>query len=209
MKKSLLGLGLFVFISYRIFAPDIFDPYFYDVCSFEYIDKKIEEKFENTAKSKKKQKIIAALSQKMVRAGVPEENVTQTVKAFMRMESLKKSQCPIPKDMERDLFELIGMEEKAGSKNCPVDMFLEKSQAALLDLKKDDVFYKSFETKIYQELIGGIKGTKLQSKFDEKWNDPQFRELIIVKLFQVSDREKNECSDTSLPIRKTLLDFTR
>ena len=194
MKKSLLGLGLFVFISYRIFAPDIFDPYFYDVCSFEYIDKKIEEKFENTAKSKKKQKIIAALSQKMVRAGVPEENVTQTVKAFMRMESLKKSQCPIPKDMERDLFELIGMEEKAGSKNCPVDMFLEKSQAALLDLKK---------------LIGGIKGTKLQSKFDEKWNDPQFRELIIVKLFQVSDREKNECSDTSLPIRKTLLDFTR
>lgn len=202
MKKFLFGAGLFVFISYRIFFPEALDPYLYDVCSLDYIDSKIEKKLDPT--SKKSQQKLEEIKMQLLDADVASENVTSTIKASTRIVYLKKNQCVVPLEIERDFLNFFGL--KAGEKNCPKDMFLEKRQNYLIKMKKTPKLFKMHHTELYQELVKQIDSLEMQRKFKREWEDPQFRDMMIVVTLQAADRAENECRNAGLPILNSVFD---
>lgn len=207
-KGFLLFIFLYSIITYRLFAPNLFDPFFYDICSDAYVNQKVEEHFKrgHSGTQKQRDKFNDLTKLILEHSDMKPENLAMAMKLGFKFYVLRKNQCPIPEILERDFYVAIGADDGSGTKNCPINMFFEENSEMIKDMMKYPASYKKFEDYISIKILENIKIEENAKIFNEKWKDPDFRKKILIAFLQVEDRIENSCKLQGKPFLNELLD---
>ncbi len=210
MKKVLEGTFLFIFFSlymaYKVFVPDLFDPIFYDICSQSYIDKKIEKFSEKTKNNKTKNLEFQKIKQRISTLEIPPEEIDNFINLSYSYTHLIKNNCPVPDELENNLFNSINSAKK-DSIACKKDKFLAKSEKDYEKIKQSKRFYNDFEKRIYSEFTKNIKSKKILTILKEKWKNPNYRKKVIIASIQSLYREEKNCSNIMIPLQGLMKDI--
>ncbi len=210
LKDSALFILLFLIFSYKIFLPDIFDPIFYDVCSAEYINPKVEKVLDNSINGTKRQKdrLKKAFEPIEKHQDISENDLLEMKKGIINLVYLKKNNCPITGKAKADVITLINYpDESNGSKICPETLFFKENLEKINQITNYPSLYKKLEDTYLKTISEKINQPEFRMLFKEKWQDAQYRKSIIVSAMQIKDRKENGCKNVNLPLNKFLIDF--
>ncbi len=204
MKRLLEGAALFIFFcgyfAYKIFAPDLFDPYLYDICDQSYIDHKIEEAYKRAEQSKKKNQKLQKIKQELIELDVPANKADEYLSISYSYAHLVQNNCPVPSDLETQFFSTLTPEHKS-SIICEKNKFLLESKRDLEEAKTSKTYYNTFEKMLYEEIYKNVNNTNLREKLNQQWKQKEFRESLIIASIQSSYREENNCRNVMLPLQ--------
>lgn len=147
---------------------------------------------------------------KKVQAGtISSEDVEGLIKANLEVGYRNKHECQIPEDLTNKLTSPY-LKSDSAVLECPNGMFKEdaakKLQAAYLELGQEKL-----QSLIYDKIISQISRAKEdRDKFTTFWEeDVNFRNEIMLAVYQIVERENYGCSNQMLPISNILLTLMR
>lgn len=201
LKSALLFVSLFVLISYKIFAPDLLDPFIYDVCSAKYISNKTEQAIKRAERSKKGRIKLQEFLTITNNLNLPPNQKHDVIVTIRKHGLLNTNNCPIPKELEAKLYTYLYGEHK-GVKECPLGTYDTLAEERLNSLKEIPNSFNIIRKRLQPELNNNTKAI-----VEKKWDDQSFRNKFVKTMLQISIREEEKCNNPNLPIKFILKEF--
>lgn len=194
MKKIvfvvLVGLGIW-FISNQ-------EGFVKDKCSKEYILSKVEKIYQNSKGTPEGQSFDAKSDELIRKGSLKESRRDDFLRANLELIVMTEYGCEIPAELNDRVT--VGYGGNPDGKSCASDAYTREAEEQYNQFLKDEAAFKIIESQAFSQIIQEIGSEAGKQKFSEKWKDPDFKELLLIAVFDIGLREENDCSNVALPM---------